>query len=435
MPIRLSSRFSHFRKLLSPAAHASGLALSDQVVSSVATFLTAIIVGRACTQDQLGVFHLGISIIMTALIVQNSFISSPYSVYLPRMKGPDRARYTGNTLFFQAGWSILAVAGLAVVAAVRQLRFGGGALSALLWTLALVVGLVLLRDYVRRICFARLDYGGALVLDFAAATLQIVLLSLLAVSGLLSATRAWTVIGLSSGTVVLWWFVRHRRRFSHTRIAIDRDWSRHWKIGKWLFSSGVFWQSSVIIYPWLLASFHGIAATGIWAACVGVVAISTPIIAGLESLFGPVFSHSYAEDGVDAMRKNVLSFTKVYSGIVGAISCFVILFRDDLLLLFYGEKYSEYGLIVIPLALSLAFSPARIAASKSLVIVEKARLDFVTNSVSFVVFVVLGIWMTKEHGPLGAACAVLLGNALVTMSKWVACGIALRSLRGANMPR
>lgn len=435
MHIRFPQRFAHIRERLILAAQTSGLALSDQVVSSMAAFLTAIIVGRACSQDQLGIFHLGISIFMAALIVQNSFISSPYSVYLPRMKGPDRASYTGNTLFFQVGWSILAVAGLVVVASVRQLWVGGGALSGLLWTLALVISLVLLRDYVRRICFARLDYRGALVLDFAAATLQIVLLSLLAVAGLLSATRAWIAIGLSSGTVFFWWFVRHRRRFSHTRIAIDRDWSRHWKIGKWLFSSGVFWQSSVIIYPWLIASFHGIAATGIWAACVGVVAISTPMIAGLESLFGPVFSHSYAENGIDAMKKNVLSYTKVYSVIVGAISCFVILFRDDLLFLFYGKKYSEYGLIVIPLALSLAFSPARIAASKSLVIVEKARLDFVTNSVSFVVFIVVGIWMTKEHGPLGAACAILLGNALVTLSKWVACRTALRSSRSANGTR
>src|SRR5688572_11745385 len=60
----------------------NSIALMDQAVVSGANFLTSVLVGRWCGLAELGAFALGCTVLVYALALQESFIASPYVVFV-----------------------------------------------------------------------------------------------------------------------------------------------------------------------------------------------------------------------------------------------------------------------------------------------------------------------------------------------------------------
>ena len=84
-----------------PTTRQGILSLADQGVASAANFLTGVIIARACSKEELGLYMLGFSLILFVTDLQTSLISTPYMVYAPRLKDDAHALYTGSTLIHQ----------------------------------------------------------------------------------------------------------------------------------------------------------------------------------------------------------------------------------------------------------------------------------------------------------------------------------------------
>ena len=122
----------------------------------------------------------------------------------------------------------------------------------------------------------------------------------------LSASRAYWVVGLACGIAVLVW-LWSERSFYRLRLRESlADFKRNWTFGKWVFASGLVWAISMNLYPWLLAAFHGTASAGVWAACLGAVALGNPAVLGVQNFLGPKIAHVYAEEGRRSLRRFVL---------------------------------------------------------------------------------------------------------------------------------
>ena len=89
--------------------HSALLSLADQAISSGTNFLTGVIIGRTCAAEEFGLYLLGFSLLVFALDVQNSLISTPFVVLSPRLEASARARYTGSTLVHQLCLSAVTV--------------------------------------------------------------------------------------------------------------------------------------------------------------------------------------------------------------------------------------------------------------------------------------------------------------------------------------
>src|ERR1035438_208101 len=78
-----------FRQALAPetALHQSIVSLADQGVASATNFLTGIIIARACSKEELGLYMLGFSLVLLAGGLQTTLICTPYMVFAPRLKG------------------------------------------------------------------------------------------------------------------------------------------------------------------------------------------------------------------------------------------------------------------------------------------------------------------------------------------------------------
>jgi len=259
----------------------------NQGVVSATNFVTGVLIGRYCTKDEFGLYMLGFSIVLLVLDLQISLIATPYMVYSPRLKGEEQRLYRGSSLIHQGVLSAIVMFVLAAWGIILSLGFGPPGLSPVIWALVAAIGFIMFREFVRRLCFAGLRMEIALLFDCCVAALQVAGLLILARSGLLSATRAYWVIGCACATAGAGWLLLNRSGFTvQARRAIS-DLEQNWTFGKWVFASGMLWTVSMNLYPWLLTFFHGTSSVGVWGACLVVTALANVPLAGLQNYLGP----------------------------------------------------------------------------------------------------------------------------------------------------
>jgi O-antigen/teichoic acid export membrane protein len=399
------------------ALHQGILSLADQAAASATNFATGIIIARTCSQEELGLYMLGFSVILLVTDLQTSLISTPYMVYAPRLKGRAQALYTGSTLLHQLSFSLVIAVALLCGAIAATVGVGPRGLGKVLWALVAAISLIALREYARRACFARLNLLTVFLFDACIAIAQIGGLLFLARFHALSASRAYWVIGSACGIPLLWWLWSDRK-FCHPRIGESwADLKKNWAFGKWVFASGLAWALGMNLYPWFLAAFRGAASTGIWAACLGVASVGNPALLGIQNLMGPKIAHEYAAAGPAALRRLVLKITAAISLPASLLCLTLTLCGGRLISLVYGSRYAGNNKVVAILALSVLISVPAFCFSRALYACERADLDFLANFAALFVMITLGFWLVRVFGPLGAAFGLLAGNVATSAIK------------------
>src|ERR1700761_8877729 len=139
--------------------------LADQGVASITNFVTGVIIARATSKQEFGLYMLAFTLILTVTDIQTSLIATPYMVYGPRLKGRAQALYAGSTLLHQIAFSLVVMLAIGVGAVLTRYGLGPAGIGPVLWVLLAVISLIIFREFVRRICFARLKVGAALAFD------------------------------------------------------------------------------------------------------------------------------------------------------------------------------------------------------------------------------------------------------------------------------
>jgi O-antigen/teichoic acid export membrane protein len=396
------------------------VSLADQAVVSGTSFLTGVLVGRACTQAEFGLYTLGLSIIVFIVGLQTSLISSPYTVYSPRISGVERALYAGSSLVHQLGLSIAVIVALLLAGLVFSTGVGPDGLGALAWVLAGVTGLITLREFVRRVCFARIRMTSALVMDSCVAMLQLGGLAALFHFGLISPMRAYLVVGAASGLVAVGWLFAMRSGFRVELATALSHLKRNWRLAKWLVAGSLLLTAGMSAYPWLLAGMHGTAATGILGACMGVAFLAHPFFLGLRNFLDPRASHGYARGGKREVRSVVGLASLLTVAIMGCFCLVILVFGGWLVTLIYGPQYAGNDAIVRVLAVASAISVIGMPAYSGLLAMERSDIAFKSYLVALILVLTVGLWLVGAYGVLGAAIGLLVSNLGSSAVRWVA---------------
>ncbi|MBI1318117.1 MAG: oligosaccharide flippase family protein [Candidatus Hydrogenedens sp.] len=384
--------------------------LAGQVFVSGTNFGTGVLLARFAGKEQYGHYFLGFTLLVYMVELQNALISTPYMVYAPRMDEAERRRYAGSALAHQGAAMAAATVLFLFAAACSAAGLLAPNLLPVLFLLAATGGFFMLRDQVRRFCFAHMQMGAAFLCDIAVAALQLGGLALLAWSGALTALSAYGVIAVACGITALGWLFWARAQFEFDRSDFAPSLRRNWQFGRWVFASAVVWGLSMNFYPWILNRFHGAEAAGLWGACFTVVMLGNILLMGVTNYLGPRIAALYAEDGLHAMRAFVWRSNLFFALPLGALCVFLWFFGRPLLVAIYGEEFAPAAgaltvLSVNLLALALAF-----AFSRGLFAMERADLDFKINFVPLVCLVALGIPLTWYFGLAGAAAGLCAAN-------------------------
>jgi O-antigen/teichoic acid export membrane protein len=395
------------------------LVLADQAIMSVASFVTTVIIGRFTNPSQLGAYAIAISVLAAILTIQGSLITLPYSIQRHRPFGTPQ-EHAGSALAQGGLLSALVIAGLAMVAA-AWLAFGAAPeLVAITWALAGIAPFVLLREFARRFSFAHVHFGHALALDAAVAVLQLSSLGWLGWTGRMSAVTASLALGVSCAIAAFGWLYVARVEFAIRRAEVCRSLEHGWSIGKWLFINQIMVQVQRYATHWLSFIIAGVAVTGVYAACLSIVAFANPLTFGLGNMLAPRAALAWKEGGGLGLRRQAIRDTLLFAAVLAPFCLLVLLAGNDLMhFLYHRPEYEGRGSVVAILAFASFASAIGTPASNALASMERPRAIFAVGAASAVLTVTLVWWWLVRWGLPGAACGLLIGSTVGSAGLWL----------------
>ena len=396
----------------------SVLSIADQIVASATTFVTGALIGRVCSKEEFGLYTIGFSLLTLLMTVQSSLIATPFMIRIPGLKDHEARSYSGSSLVHQTVFGV--TVSIMVVIAGAVIFTGNAAMAQTLIALGGALAFLLLRDYVRQTCFARLAYAQALALDVLLALLQVGGLAALYTSGALHAWSAFLVLGLACAITAMHWAVITRNERTVDMARVRADFQESWSNGKWLLASGLVWAISMNLYAWIVAAFHGTASAGSWAAALGVMTLINPLMLGVKNYLGPRIMHANAGGSIERLRTTVRRSAVLFFALLSVFTVGMWFFGDSLVVAIYGAKYAGNGTLVVLLSLNATILTVGFAVSRGLFALQLANIDFYVNFVALACFMIFGIGLVRWIGPVGAAVAQLSTNAIATSVRAIA---------------
>lgn len=392
--------------------------LVDQASVSGTNFATGIIIGRACTKEEFGLYGMALAGLLLLTEVQHALISTPHQVLYP--KAPDlagRRRFNGSTLIHTLGVGLLAGVGLTLAGGIEAIG-GPQGVARVLLALAVVAWAVLARYFARVFCFTTLRPTRALIVDVTIAVVQLSLLIALAWTGHLSATTAVLAIGAANALALVGWFAAARSDFTFDlRLAAD-DLRRTWPLSRWMFISGLLWSAGIHTYPWLVGSMRSAAEAGVWTACFGIAALANPLLMGISNVLGPAVAHAHAQRSAVDFRRYVVRAAAAFALLMLP---FVLVagFGGEWILKLYGGQYAGYGAIVGLIAIAMLTQAIGFTAARGLFALGHAEQDMIGNIVT-IALLVGGLWLIHRYGLPGAALSLIVSTTAGNVYRFIA---------------
>lgn len=389
------------------------IALVDQGVVSVTSFATALLIGRHCGKADLGLYTLAWTLLSVSAELSGALITTPYTVFSPRLSRGRRRRYLGSMAVHQVAWMLLFTAALGLALAAG---YATGRLSRRLVTLfaasAVALLLIGLKEFVRRVSFAQLRVGSACAMDAAASVLQLAGMAELLRAGSFSVAHTLLLMGLSSGLAAGAWLWHFRReiRFQPRRLYVDL--AGNWMFARWVLGSGVLSAAARYIFPWMLAACQGSAATGLWASCMSLAAICNPLVIGMSNYALPRIATVYAQAGRRALRRKTASFCALFALSLLPWALGLSLAGDRLVTRVYGPAFTGTSVILALLSWNMWVNATLNPCSQGLFTLNRAKQDTAINGLWVGLLFTAGIFAVRSYSALGAATALLASSVL-----------------------
>jgi O-antigen/teichoic acid export membrane protein len=391
-------------------------AVGDQAVVSAASFLTATIIGRTTSTDEMGLYYLTLSIMLIVSGIQEQAVTAPYMIYSKRGKsGQELAEYYGSAWLHHGVLTLATVLAVAVGAMVVAIA-GAGKLASGLAIVAAVSPLILLREGIRRFSIANLDVAVALAIDCAVAVLQLGALLAISKWGSLSLWSVYTVMGGACGLAALaWYLLAEKPAVSFRRERVRADWVHNWGFVSWALRGYLIGNTTPQIMPWIVGLSAGTSATGVLGACGTLVGVSNIFVLGVGNLLTPGAALAMSEGGAAELVR-VLSRAALLVGLaLGSFCLFIAATGDLLAVLVYGEQYQGTGMILLLLALAMLMNGMGMILGNGLWAIDRPRANFVGDLCGFGVTLLAAAILVVPWGALGAAAAALVGTSTATV--------------------
>jgi O-antigen/teichoic acid export membrane protein len=406
-----------WRRILSFAFSTRMLALADQAVVSGTSFLTTVLIGRFTYPSQLGIYVLAMSLLISAMNFQHSLIALPYTIRRNRAQDHDPVN-AGHSLALAAVLGLAAALVIAVVAVVMAAFATDPRLAVVTATLSAVLPLMLVRDFGRDFGIARLQFTEVLALDLTVSLIQVGALGILAWLDRMSGVAALAATGAACAAAGIAGFCWTRGNFAF-RIAGLFDTAREsWDAGKWLLANLLALVTQVQITYWLVAAIAGTAATGVYAACMSVAGLASPMITGLSNPMFAKAASAYAQGGIGRLRREALKDALLLGVATTAFCTMILLFGADIMrLLFRSGDYAVNDAVIVSLALWQLATAIGVPASNALSVMDRSRENF-CHGLAGLLLSTLVLALLVGWGALGAALALLAGSAARSAMRW-----------------
>lgn len=396
-------------------------AFSDQAVVSLVSALTTVIVGRACTKEELGVFSFATSLLWRALGIPMALIWSPYAARVAHLSPKAVGRYAGSSAAMAWG---LAVAQAVVLAA----AFLATKLAASVWDLPNWIAPLLLamapllfgatlREHARRTCIADFRSHYLLAIDLPIGLLQLAALLLLWHYDWLSAATALVTVGVAALLSVVWFVVELPSLRIRWRMVRGHFLS-NLNFGGWLLAIAVAWLLCDLTLRAILTWFHGIDAVGTFASAYIIVSLINPVVVAATTFSRSLAARIYAQEGHPGLLRFSLLGTVAALVLALAVSGVLAVWGEQIVLLIFNKAYAD-GYVVGAVSLGFCLQAVVIPIDASQMALEKGRNLFVVSVLRVAVVFLAGIPLVWWQGAAGIGWTTALQSVLVVIVNWL----------------
>ena len=389
--------------------------LFNQGVVSVAGFATSVLIGRLAPSE-LGVYYIGLSLVLFARGFQQQLVSTPYAIYLHRQEEENLPAYRGSCLVQEFGFLIIASAYLFIqVLAVYAGWFSddsAGQPSDVLPSLIVLLvfmPVLLVRELVRHYCFAHSENTSVLGIDLAISVLQIVALLCFGYFEILSGATVWVAIGIACVLSIGFWYFRYGPKIKLVWERLKPDLKQNWSFGKWAVSGQFVGSLPNYLLPMLLLMAVGAEGTGFFAACITLVGVANIFNTGMLNFLTPRAAKVYVTEGKSGLKRLLLRMYGVFLVAVGGFAILLTIFGSYLSVKLFGPNYHGLQTVMILLAIAKLFEGFSHTASGGLFAMEKIKANFGADVILMLVTISAALLLIKPYGVEGAAWTTLIG--------------------------
>ena len=386
----------------------SSLAMIEQGISSITSFLTSIILARNVNANSVGMYTLLLSIALIIIGLQRVFILVPFNIYYPKMKEvTEKKYYAAKTMGFEIIFLIFVI----IVLVFSKLT---GIIDIKLNISSSVIFMIgyLLKDYTRQFLFGINKISTSLVMGILQSLIQIALFIILVYLNIFTINNCLIIIGVTTGIISIL-FLTHNTTISIKFNDLVEVWNKNKDIAKW--SVGISLSDSVKnqVSIWMLNNFVSTKSVGIYSIHNTFAMLPQPIFNGLSQYLLPHFSQLFAQKEYESVIKKsiiaivVVLFMNVFWGVV------LLVMGKELIILIYGEQYIGITMVLLLCCIRGFFTSLSSIISSILQSIEKPKIILKSLVIGIVILIISGTVLTSKYSIVGMSISLSLSFGVI----------------------
>lgn len=401
-----------FAKVFSRSYLQGTVVLFDQGFCSIASFLTGVMVARACgdNKGEYGLYVLGLTLLLTLQFVQRCLVSIPFTVHSPHLNGRDHATYLGSTLIHHLMLSGIAALSFAILAAVVTSAGRTDCFPNLLFALAAACVFVLLRDYTRYILLAQLRVWASLQMGLAANVTTIGFLFWAYKDGWLTAPVAYFITGGCSGLPAIIMLLTRSKNFSFDKNRFIGDLRINWHFGKWTLAATGASTLGIQSIPWFVLFWYGSVSVAVFGALLSVAGIISPAILGVTTYLTPKLVHQVKTEGLATAMRKGLMMVKIMAVFAVLYIIFICALGEKIVGILYTVRYQGHLSALVIIAVGTGLGAINITLTALIRATGNPEIEFWSSGYASIVCILISISLIPMFGIVGAAMAMTGSN-------------------------
>jgi O-antigen/teichoic acid export membrane protein len=387
------------------------IAIADQVLWSLGTFLIAVFVGRFLGTSGLGTFSLGMAVITGIGSAYNSLVVAP-AAHLGPTAYPTRLReYSGRLIQV----TLLPGMVLTLLAAI----FGFTIQMSEAW-LGLIVAIgatpiVLAAWLSRRINYIEGRPAAALVGTSIYSLTAVGVIVWLGASDKLTVVTAFAALGLASLCQLIVSALISRVSFiaRHSHPLLGEIASKHWGYGRWLLAAAMAtWVGNEGYTVVLASAVIDVAAVGGLRAATNLTRGTGIFFEALSLLFVPRLSADWQSGKVQTFLRSLSAIRWAFLLVPTLATAASILWGEWILVGLYGPSFSGIELLLTLLMAGMIFNGSAEADGIGLASIGETRGVFLAHAARAIAAPVIGLTTGLPFGIYGVLAGYLAGQGL-----------------------
>ena len=214
--------------------------------------------------------------------------------------------------------------------------------------------------------------------------------------------------------ISLFYIAANYKKLKITKTEYLKYWKTNWKIGKWLLGSNFLYHISSNIYPWLLLYITTKSDIAIFGVLMSVAGLVNPILNALSSYLLPLFVRvNYDFEKIKILVKKWNFLFALMALLLIVIGYF---FGQNIIVLFYGQKYADLGLLVIYPFVIKAINTFAQSFKIALNAIKRTDVNFWVLIPRSILTILLGYFLVQNYGLPGVFYTMIIENLLYQLS-------------------